>query len=223
MDELLTNRKILIENIHSSFFGCFAQQNHEAFLSINDLLNFYDFRNIIEIGTHDCGLSILLSLYCLNSKIGTVCENEKEPVLYKNHTHHKNHRNFYTFDIEERDLGSISLIKKMGAEFFKKDCFEFEKEIGELIKKNGRTLILCDGGDKPKEVNTFSKYLKKGDVIMGHDFFYSETEEKEFLGKTWHGKELDFDDVKTSFEKYDISPVFRETFDKTAWLCAIKN
>ena len=34
----------------------------------------------------------------------------------------------------------------------------------------GKTIVLCDGGDKPREFKTFSKYLKKGDLILGHDF-----------------------------------------------------
>jgi hypothetical protein len=223
MTKLIEHREKLAKNMHSSFFGCFAQQNSEAFLIINDLLNYYNFSNIIEIGTHDCGMSTLFSLYCLNSQTPAVCENQTEPTLYKNKTHHKSLKRFYTFDIEERDLGSINLIEKMGAVFEKKDCFEYEKEISNLIKKNGRTLLLCDGGDKPKEINTFCKYLKSGDVIMGHDFFFGKNEEDKFLGKTWHGKELEFNDVKESFNEHGISPIFREDFDKVAWLCAIKN
>ena len=223
MNELEKNRENILKNMHSSFFGCFAQQRPEAFLAINDLLNFYNFTNIIEIGTHDCGLSIPLALYCLNSKVPVEAEKQTEPTLYKINSHHKQPKQFYTMDIEVRDIHSIELIKQMGAQFFKVDCFEKEEEIGKLIQSNGRSLILCDGGDKPKEVNVFSKYLKKGDIIMGHDFFYGKEEDEKYLNEVWYGKELCFEDVEETFRKEDVSIVHRETFDPVVWMCAIKN
>jgi len=223
MDELKKNRESLLKSMHSSFFGCFTQQRHEAFAAINDLLNYYNFTNIIEIGTHDCGLSIPLALYCLNSKIPVEAENPSEPSTHKARTHHKQPKQFYTMDITVRDIHSIKLIIGMGAKFFKEDCFLKEAEIGNLIQQNGRSLLLCDGGDKPKEVNTFAKYLKKGDIIMGHDYFHSEEEEEKYLNKIWYGKELCYKDVEKTLEKENISVIYRETFDPVVWMCAIKN
>lgn len=39
-----------------------------------------------------------------------------------------------------------------------------------FIKREGTTLILCDGGSKINEFNILSKYLKSGDIIMAHDY-----------------------------------------------------
>lgn len=53
-----------------------------------------------------------------------------------------------------------------------KDCFSDKGKnlIINKIMNGGRTLLLCDGGNKNKEFNLFSKYLKREDVIMLHDY-----------------------------------------------------
>lgn len=33
-----------------------------------------------------------------------------------------------------------------------------------------RVLILCDGGDKPREMKTYAPLLREGDIIMAHDY-----------------------------------------------------
>jgi FkbM family methyltransferase len=53
------------------------------------------------------------------------------------------------------------------------DCFseKTHNEIKELIENtNKKVLLLCDGGNKIKEFETFCKYLKPDDVIMSHDY-----------------------------------------------------
>ena len=54
--------------------------------------------------------------------------------------------------------------------FITADCFAYETEIGNFIQQDGLTLVLCDGGNKVKEFSTFASYLKKGDIIMVHDY-----------------------------------------------------
>lgn len=49
------------------------------------------------------------------------------------------------------------------------DCFNNLEYIKEEIEYNGVTYIFCDGGDKPRELLTFSKLLKIGDLISVHD------------------------------------------------------
>ncbi len=34
----------------------------------------------------------------------------------------------------------------------------------------GRTLVLCDGGDKPQELNLYLPHLKPDDLIIAHDY-----------------------------------------------------
>src|SRR3972149_7844974 len=42
---------------------------------------------------------------------------------------------------------------------------------------NGAVYILCDGGNKPKELLTFSKMLRIGDIISVHDYTDDQTGE----------------------------------------------
>jgi len=41
----------------------------------------------------------------------------------------------------------------------------------------GTVYIFCDGGDKPKELLTFSKFLRVGDIISVHDYVETQTGE----------------------------------------------
>lgn len=47
------------------------------------------------------------------------------------------------------------------------DCMD---EISKLANKEGKTLILCDGGQKIKDFYAFARILKSEDVIMIHDY-----------------------------------------------------
>ena len=38
----------------------------------------------------------------------------------------------------------------------------------------GTVYVFCDGGDKPKELLTFSTFLRKGDIISVHDYTYNQ-------------------------------------------------
>ena len=72
------------------------------------------------------------------------------------------------YDINSTNL----LVNNSSIDFRISDCFNenTKKEIKELIQCKGKTLVLCDGGNKELEFNIFSNYLKSGDVIMLHDF-----------------------------------------------------
>jgi cephalosporin hydroxylase len=39
-----------------------------------------------------------------------------------------------------------------------------------MAETPGPTLILCDGGDKPKELRLYAPLIRPGDVLMGHDY-----------------------------------------------------
>jgi len=50
------------------------------------------------------------------------------------------------------------------------DVFEKESEIKALIGQSGLKMLFCDNGNKKKEINTFAKYLKTGDILVAHDY-----------------------------------------------------
>lgn len=105
--------------------------------------------------------------------------------------------------------------------FTKMDIFKDEKSIGNIISQKGKVLLLCDNGNKIKEVKTFSKYLKSGDLIMAHDYASSrEHFKKKIQGKYWDC--LEITDADIDFEKHGLHKIDSVLTDKTAWLCAVK-
>lgn len=139
---------------------------------------------IIELGTGCGGFSVFLALYCIF--LG------KEWKLY-------------TFDNGNRlEEHCQSAMLKLGASFFNTDIFgeEATKEIIELIQAEGTTILLCDNGNKRREFNLFSKYLKSGDYIFAHDLT----------------TEIHEDDVEELCEKYDIVPHMQKMFGEVWWL-----
>lgn len=88
------------------------------------------------------------------------------------------------------------------------------------IKSEGLTLVLCDGGHKKIEFKEFSKFLKKGDIIMAHDYVDTkENFEKNYSGKIWNWQEICFNDVKESCENHGLLPYMKEEFANIVWAC----
>jgi hypothetical protein len=111
------------------------------------------FTNIIEIGTYNGGLTCWLK--------DNMNPNGK----------------LISYDID----GTINIANRSDIDFRVESCFDESafKTIIDLIQSEGRTLVVCDGGDKEKEFNTFSAYLKPNDVIIAHDYAESDEEWKD--------------------------------------------
>lgn len=80
----------------------------------------------------------------------------------------------YTFDTRPESKYYIyqNLKSVLPITHYQRDLFsdETEKLVKKLIQKEKKkTLIYCDNGNKPREFNTYAKYMRKGDVIMSHD------------------------------------------------------
>jgi hypothetical protein len=227
MNTLLENDKTQIANMHWSFFGCYMQQTPNAVMSFNRLINEYNFTNIIELGTHDGGLSSLFAMYCYGSKSPAYAEKAGEPSLYKNQTHHKQPKNFYTFDNVLRDIPRLQFLIQMGA-IFKKIDFLDDKDsieyVGSIIKQPGISLLLCDGGNKIKEFDMYSDSLKSGDFIMAHDWAYDSEAFKKIKERgIWNGHETWWDDIKDACKRNKIKQVHAEEFDDVVWFCGRKD
>lgn len=71
-----------------------------------------------------------------------------------------------------------------------------------FISKEGRTLVLCDGGDKPTVFNAYSALIKEGDYIGVHDFFTS----KEDFDKqeAWRWLECTEDQIINVIKEYKL-------------------
>lgn len=95
------------------------------------------------------------------------------------------------------------------------NIFENEHFISELL---GGSLLLCDDGDKIREVQMFSKYITKGGVIMAHDYAYDR--ESFHRLKHWRTCEITYADVKESLTGF--RPFHQELMIKAGWMSMIK-
>ena len=124
--------------------GVLAGQHPNIEEHFNKILS--DFNRIIEIGTHRGGLTL---------------------YLFKNKTPNCE---LISYDIDPslREVPeSYKIDYRIG------DCFEtktHDEIVALMTDPTKRVLLLCDGGNKEREFNDFSRYIKYNDVIMLHDY-----------------------------------------------------
>lgn len=158
------------------------------------------FDTIIEIGTYNGGLSLWLH------------DNKKEGAK------------FVTYDID----GEINAAKKFSGHMDCRvqSCFDESamEDIQNMIQSEGKVLVLCDGGDKPKEFNTFAAYLKKGDHIMAHDY-KREQRDWDIITSYWqwpYATDTDWKDIQKTVDKYDLAEYDRRRFEFALWASFVK-
>jgi hypothetical protein len=110
---------------------------------------------------------------------------------------------------------------------FIRNCFEPEL-ISELTKKiaaRGKTLVLCDGGGKSGEFDTYSRIIKPGDTIMLHDFADSPNEEENYrqikekqVGDAWvGGPETSLASVSEIIDEQNLQKYRYKDFLEVLW------
>lgn len=156
-------------------------QNNQIFSLFESLFKTNNIERIIEIGTAYGGLPILLRVIGFDGEL-------------------------ITYNIHDELSEEVSnLFKKFSIEQRIEDVFSCEKVI-DLIQSDGTTLLICDGGNKPEEVNSFSKYLKINDLIITHDYFDNESKFKE-LEDFWGVCEIMYKDIKDACELNNIKQI----------------
>jgi len=131
-------------------------------------------------------------------------------IIYDLRKEIDNNFDFITFD-QRRDIKTEYLPWNMI--FCQMDIFLNMGFIINLIKP--RTLILCDNGNKIKEVQSLAPHLKKDCVIMAHDYFYNKDKFKS--QETWPSCEITWNDVK----HLGLIPYYQEIMEKGFWLSLI--
>jgi cephalosporin hydroxylase len=171
-----------------------AMQSNLAFEMLDSLLESERFDNVIEIGTAFGGL-------CL--------------FLYERSQEYN--YNFLSFDIADRiGIENLNIENRKIMDVF---CDEAVVLIKDRIKE-GKTLILCDGGNKIAEFNYFSKLLKSGDFIMAHDY----AESSEYFNcniKDVYWNWCEITDTNISESLAILQKYIKIDFCKSAWLCCI--
>ena len=133
--------------MQTSFIGIKTAQDPLDFLLWEKVLTGLTFARIIELGTYKWGMSLFFFLWCMTKKA-----------------------QFYTYDNKFFPLTRVGRRLGLVRRYKMVDVFEAEAEIGKLIAEPGVSVVFCDGGNKPLELKTFSKYIKTGDLIAVHDW-----------------------------------------------------
>lgn len=190
----------------TNYNGWAAQQNPYAFPIFYDFLNQIKPKRILEIGTALGGFTFFLKNSC--DRLGIDCKILSYDIYSKPQ---------YTQMIENGIDVRVENI-------FDNTYSSVKQEVIDFIKQEGVTLILCDGGNKIGEFNLLSKFLKKGDIIMAHDY----AKNKEFFIneinlKFWNWFEISDNDIIKACEENNLINLNKEKFDKAVWVCKIKN
>lgn len=164
----------------------------KAFDALHESTKDEPFDTIIELGTDYGGLTNLLADHLISTQAKV-----------------------YTYDINPYRF--VSHNPKIV--FNVKDVFSIESEIAHLIQSSKRTLLLCDGGNKKKEFETFHKYLKPNDIIMAHDYAPNEIIfQEQYVNRIWSW--LEFQDSYADFP--GLEPYVQDVFANYAWCIRIK-
>lgn len=187
-------------------FELFAAQNIHIVPAFKKLFSFLASQNrpirIVEVGTFKGGLTVILDTF---SKLYS--------LDYELHTYDINS------DLVSKE--TKELFKELGVIVHVKDVFEAEgKEVKTLIEDtNDLAVLFCDGGNKSKEINDFSKFLKAGDIVLGHDYGF---DKEAFSSKDWNAHELDFKKVSRAYNSENLKFIFKDIMEEAVWFCARK-
>lgn len=189
----------------SAFRGIPCQQNPYSFQVFYEFLQETRPDTIVEIGTGLGGFTYFLGICCKELGLTT---------------------SIYTFDINPvittdklKELG----IKQSSEPMFLGNWKGVKSTLVELIQTPGKTIVLCDGGNKVKEVSLLSPYLKVGDFILTHDYAFNyHVFNTEIKGKLWNWLEITYTDIETVLKTNNLQPYKSEFFKNAVWFCMEK-
>ena len=193
-------------DIFSSVFGMDAQQHHDAYeVFYNFILDTKPSR-ILEIGTARGGFTQFLKKIINNFKLNT---------------------DIISYDVKklkQYESMRLSGIDVRIENIFYNDYTSCNQEVIDCIQKTGTTIVLCDGGNKIKEFNLLSKYLKTDDFILAHDY----AESKEIFYSTiyrnrWNLCEITNADITDAVKNSNLQYYLKSEFEKVAWTCRKKS
>jgi predicted O-methyltransferase YrrM len=201
----ITKTSNLAENDSlSAYDGHSAQQHHNVYSTFYKLIDDTKPKRILEIGTALGGLTMFMKKVVDSLDLNT---------------------NILTLDISARPW--YDDMKQMGIDVRVEDIFDdyqdIPNEIKNFIKQDGLTIILCDGGDKIREFKLLSHFLKKGDIIMAHDYAPNQEYFDFYInGKIWNWLEIQDKDINESCMKHNLTPFMEYELRDVVWVGKIK-
>jgi hypothetical protein len=133
----------------------------------------------------------------------------------------------HTYDIAQPNETIAPKARLFGVVFHVADVFlpVTQTEIAQLIRSPGMTYVLCDGGNKSKELDVFGPFLKPGDVIAAHDYcasgrwpYGSSTIDVPGADQPWPWCETKLEDGQRVAAVCGLTPFMQEYFDLAGWL-----
>ena len=170
------------------FCGLVQLQNCLAFPTWAHVLSLERPRIVIEIGSAQGGLSVLLGRLC--RAIG--CE-------------------FHTFDILPTEYPRE--LAEAGVTFHCQDVFADGGETVRRLLQQGPAVLLCDGGNKIRELQTFAPMLKPGDLVGAHDFVADAA-----ARRYWENSEITLADTAATVAQEQLERYRPDWFNQAAWL-----
>jgi nitric oxide reductase large subunit len=84
--------------------------------------------------------------------------------------------------------------------------------------------LICDGGNKTREFNEFSKYLKKDDIVILHDYKQDEQSWKTATDYwQWpYGFETEYNEIKDAITKNGLEEFNNKNANFFIWGSYIK-
>jgi hypothetical protein len=164
-------------------------------------------KQILEIGTFDGGLTLMMrdildEINLSSATIRTYDLNDQKRLKSKNRNIEILTENLFSYSYSE---------------------LEKEDVVKEFIQRNGRTIVICDGGSKKNEFRLLSKFLKLDDIIMAHDYAPNENYFNQHINnKIWNWLEIQDSDINESCEQYNLIPYMEEELRNVVWVCKIK-
>lgn len=182
--------------------GAYTRQNPAVLQVFPEFFDTHAFDLVIELGADEGGMSMMLQDQC-----------------------DKMEAEFHAFEIRDvtgifrnNPLCRMRCIMLHIADVLDEDTYQM---IARTIEVSGRSLILCDGGDKVREFCLYSQALKVGDVIMAHDYAVNGQEFEKYRGERWNWFEISEDDIASACATHGLVDFYPE-FQRVAWACKIK-
>ena len=207
IEENITRRSNLGANDSmSAFQGQVAQQFHEAYRVFYDFISTVRPARILEIGTAQGGFTVFLKICCDDLHLTT---------------------DILTYDIHAKSW--YDDIRKLGIDVRVENVFSanwdaVDQYVADYIKREGTTIVLCDGGCKINEFKILSDHLKPGDFILAHDYARDKEYFKEHIDhKRWNWCEIVDADIQVACDKNNLKSYNSEVFESVVWCCKQKD
>jgi hypothetical protein len=136
---------------YTNFVGQRMQHNYWEYNVIGEtMMENPQIKGILEIGTGCGGVTMLLGLWGIRYSIPVVTY-ETVRALY---------------------LPVEHVLDKLDVQIINQDCFDPHEKafIEDFIKHNDPIYLVCDGGNKEKEIKTYAPLLGKEGLVSGHDW-----------------------------------------------------